>query len=110
MQLPIATATLSVGAILVGAISVGAMVAPQASYGSQQRACIARVLHSEELPFAPFHHWLVRVTLEVTAPNGRAYEMDLHDNMPWQARPPRRGQAFRLSCDPVNPADLHLIR
>jgi hypothetical protein len=109
MKLPIAAATLSVGAISVGAIFVGAMMAPQASYASQQRACIARVLHSEELPFAPFYHWLVRVTLEVTAPNGRAYEMDLHDNVPWQAPPARRGHAFRLSCDPINPADLRLI-
>jgi hypothetical protein len=94
--------------IAVAALLVGATMMVQSSFASQDRACIARVLHSEELPFAPSGHWLVRVTLAVTPPNGGAYEMELHDNMPWQAPPPRRGQAFRLLCDPANPTGLHL--
>ena len=103
MKVTIAAATLLVGAVLVGATQ-----AAQASGGKKGRACIARVLHSEELPFAPFQYWLVRVSLEITPPNGAAYEIGLQDNMPWQARPPRRGQTFRLRCDPANPSDLHL--
>ena len=98
MRLSVAVATLLAGALLT----------PQASFAGQDRACIARVLHSEELPFAPMHYWLVRATLEITPPSGAAYEIALHDNMPWQAHPPRRGQTFRLQCDPANPSDLHL--
>jgi hypothetical protein len=95
---------------LVAAILLaGAMQTAQASAGNQARMCTARVLHSEELPFAPPHYWLVRVNLEITPPNGAAYELALQDNMPWQAHPPRRGQSFRLQCDPANPTDLHLI-
>ena len=90
------------------------MQTAQGSAGNHGRACIARVLHSEELPFAPFrsfapfHYWLVKVNLEITPPNGAPYEIALHDNLPWQAHPPRRGQTFRLQCDPANPRDLHL--
>jgi hypothetical protein len=86
----------------------GVMQTAQAPAGNQGQACIARVLHSEELPFAPMRYWLVRVNLEITPPNGAPYEIALHDNMPWQAHPPRRGQTFRLQCDPANPRDLHL--
>jgi hypothetical protein len=105
-------ATIAAAILLAGAMHTG-----QASAGNQGRACIARVLHSEELPFppfsywlvfAPFRYWLVRVNLEITPPNGAVYEIALHDNMPWQAHPPRRGQTFRLRCDPANPSDLHL--
>jgi len=28
--------------------------------------------------------------------------------MPWQGPPPRRGQTFRLSCDPAHPGYLQL--
>jgi hypothetical protein len=49
------------------------------------------------------------VILEITLPNGSAYQTTLQDYMPWQGPPPRRGQAFRLLCDPANPANLHLI-
>jgi hypothetical protein len=97
-------ATIAAAILLAGAMQTG-----QASAGNQGRACIARVLHSEELPFAPFRYWLVRVNLEITPPNGASYEIALHDNMPWQAHPPRRGQTFRLQCDPTHPSNLHLI-
>ena len=94
--------------IAAAILLAGAMQIPQALAGNQGRACVARVLHSEELPFAPFHYWLVRANLEISPPNGAPYEIALQDNMPWQAHPPRRGQTFRLHCDPANPSDLHL--
>jgi hypothetical protein len=76
--------------------------------GSPLRPCTARVIYSEELPFAPIDSWLVKVTLEITPHNGAPYYTTLHDRMPWQGPPPRRGQAFRLWCDPANPNDLRL--
>jgi hypothetical protein len=91
------------------ALLVGVMLSAQASAGSDHRVlCTARVLHSEELPFAPIHYWLVKVTLEVTPPNGTAFITTLQESTPWQVPPPRRGQTFRLRCDPANPGDLHL--
>src|SRR5260221_11928790 len=96
MKLPIAVATLL----------VGAMMTAQASFANQERACIARVVHSEELPFAPFRHWLVRVTGEVTPPNCAAYEIKLHDNLPWQAPPPRIAQPVATRGVTPNPTPL----
>ena len=72
------------------------------------RPCTARVVYSEELPFAPIDSWLVKVTLQITPQNGSPYYTTLHDRMPWQGPPPRRGQAFRLWCDPANPNHLQL--
>lgn len=99
--------------IAAAALSISATVASadpdaRAPRGDHLRNCTARVLYSEELPFAPAGYWLVNVTLEITPPNGNAYAMTLHDWMPWQGPPPRRGQAFRLLCDPARPYDLHL--
>jgi hypothetical protein len=95
---------------IVAAVSAaGATLPAQASASNQGAACIARVLHSEELPFAPSRHWLVKVNLEITPPDGRTYEVALHDNLPWQAPPPRRRQVFRVFCDPANPGDLRFI-
>jgi hypothetical protein len=73
------------------------------------RPCTARVVYSEELPFAPIDSWLVKVTLEITPQNGSPYYTTLQNRMPWQGPPPRRGQAFQLLCDPANPDDLHPI-
>jgi hypothetical protein len=82
----------------------------RASAGSGQGLpCTARVLYSEELPFAPINTWLVKVTLEIVPPNGRAFVTTLQDTMPWQVAPPRQGQTFRLRCDPANPGNLHLM-
>jgi hypothetical protein len=102
--------TLPAATLLTGAMLAGAMLSAQASSGNPGLACIAKVLHSEELPFAPLNHWLVRVTLEIVPPDGRAYEVAMQDYMPRQAPPPRRGQTFRLRCDPANPSDLHIVR
>ena len=100
MKLATVSATLLAGMALTSA----------ASAGNQGNACTARVVHSEELPFAPFQSWLVRATLEVTPPDGNAYQLTVQDNMPWQGPPPRRGQKFRLQCDPAFPGDLRFIR
>jgi hypothetical protein len=101
--------TITAAALLAAAMLSNALAAAQASPTHQGLPCVARVLQSEELPYAPIGSWLVRVTLEITPPNGSAFQTTLQDYMPWQGPPPRRGQAFRLLCDPANPADLHLI-
>jgi hypothetical protein len=101
--------TTSMAALLAAATFSYAPAAAQASPVNQGLPCVARVIQSEELPFAPIGSWLVRVTLEITLPNGNAYQTTLQDYMPWQGPPPRRGQLFRLLCDPANPGDLHLI-
>src|ERR1700722_14312570 len=92
------------------ALLVGATLSAQAAAGSDRGLpCVARVLHSEQLPFAPINYWLVKVTLEVTPPNSGAFIATLQDSTPWQVPPPRRGQTFRLRCDPANPGNLHLM-
>jgi hypothetical protein len=100
MKFSIAAATLLVSATLSAPASAGS---------DQGLPCSARVLHSEELPFAPINTWLVKVTLEITPPNGGAFVTTLQDTTPWQVPPPRRGQTFRLRCDPANPGNLHLM-
>ena len=91
----------------------GAMLATPAAEAqvaaSALRPCTARVVYSEELPFAPIESWLVKVTLEITPQNGVPYVTTMQDRMPWQGPPPRRGQAFRVWCDPAHPGDLHLM-
>jgi hypothetical protein len=109
MKLTIAAATLLAAATLAAATLASTTLTAQASPDNQGFACIARVVHSEELPFAPINSWLVRVTLEITPSNGKAFETTLQDWMPWQGPPPRRGQAFRLRCDPAHSTDLRLI-
>jgi hypothetical protein len=101
--------TTAAAALLATATLSNAMAAAQISPGYRGLPCVARVVQSEELPYAPIGSWLVRVTLEITPPHGGAYQTTLQDYMPWQGPPPRRGQAFRLLCDPANPANLHLI-
>ena len=101
--------TMTAATLLAGAALASAVLTAQASPGNPGLPCIAKVIHSEELPFAPINSWLVKVTLEITPPNGNAYQTTLQDWMPWQGPPPRRGQAFRVQCDPANPRDLHHI-
>ena len=93
--------------VLAGATLASAPANAQGS-GNPFRPCTARVVHSEELPFAPIDSWLIKVTLQITPQNGAPYITTLHDRMPWQGPPPRRGQAFRLWCDPANPSHLQL--
>jgi hypothetical protein len=91
------------------ALLIGAMLPAQASPQNKAAACIAKVIKSEELPYAPMGYWLVRVTLQVTPPSGEVFETTLQDKMPLQAYPPRRGETVRLWCDPADPTNLHLI-
>jgi hypothetical protein len=98
------------GRVLAAVTLLAAATLPaQASAGSQGRMCVAKVLYSDELPFAPINFWLVRVALEIVPPDGNPYEIESQSNMPWQGPPPRRGQKFRLPCDQANRGDLHLI-
>ena len=110
MKNNITAATLLAGStLLAGAMLASASSAAQASSLDQRLPCVAKVIHSEELPFAPADTWLVKVTLEITPPNGSAYQATLQDKMPWQGPPPRKGQAFRVLCDPANPGYLRFI-
>jgi hypothetical protein len=92
-------------AVIAVALLLGTVLSAQASSG----VCLAKVIRSEELPYAPMGYWLVRVTLQVSSPGGLAYEVTFQSQMPWQGPPPRKGQTFRVRCDPANPGDLHLI-
>ena len=97
-----------VAAIALAGTALAGTTASAQTAGSSFRPCTARVIYSEELPFAPIDTWLVKVTLEITPRNGAPYYATLQNRMPWQGPPPRRGQAFRLWCDPANPNELHL--
>ena len=76
---------------------------------NQLQRCMARVVYSEETPFAPVDNWHVNVTLEITPRNGNPYLTAVEKRMPWQGPPPRRGQAFRVWCDPAHPRDFRLV-
>jgi hypothetical protein len=95
-------------AIVLATASLSSAANAQSAPGQLQR-CTARVVYSEELPFAPIDTWLVKVTLEITPHYGVPYITTLQDRRPWQGHPPRRGQAFRLWCDPANPNYLQLM-
>jgi hypothetical protein len=90
---------------LSGTMLAGTAANAQTS-ASTLRPCMARVVYSEELPFAPLDSWLVKVTLEITPKNAAPYYATLQERMPWRRPPPRRGQAFRAWCDPANPTRL----
>jgi len=92
---------------LAGAILVTTSANAQ-STGSQLQRCTARVVYSEETPFAPVDNWHVNMTLEITPQNGSPYFTSLENRMPWQGPPPRRGQVFRVWCDPAHPSDVRL--
>jgi hypothetical protein len=105
---PVMKPFIAAAIVLAGATLASAPANAQAA-GNSLRPCTARVVYSEELPFAPIDSWLVKVTLEITPQNGSPYYTTLQNRMPWQGPPPRRGQAFQLLCDPANPDDLHPI-
>ena len=92
--------------VLACAISAGEVANAQSALPGQLQPCMARVVYSEELPFAPIDSWLVKVTLQVIPRSGEAYFTTLQERMPWQGPPPRRGQAYRVWCDPANPDHL----
>ena len=65
--------TIAAAMLLAGATFASAVIPATASPVSQGLACIARVIRSEELPFAPIGNWLVKVTLEITPPSGNPF-------------------------------------
>lgn len=85
---------------LTAALCLGALSSAEASPASPND-CTARVLHAEELPYAPMGYWLVKVTLEVTPPNGPRFVRTRLDNIPLRKSSPRRGDTYRLSCSSV---------
>ena len=109
MKLSIAAATVLATATLAAQVSTQTFSTQALAGSGQTLPCTARVLYSEELPFAPIDSWLVKVTLEITPPSGGAFVTTLQNSMPWQVPPPRQGQTFRLRCDPANPGNLHLL-
>ena len=98
----------AIAAMVLTATALASTTAGAQAVDRQLSPCIVRVVYSEELPYAPIEKWLVNVTLEITPQNGNPTTVTLHDWMPWQGPPPRRGQAFRAWCDPANPRDLRL--
>jgi hypothetical protein len=93
---------IAAGSLWLGAIGMGAISQAQASPDNRGFECVARVLHSEELPYAPIGYWLAKVTLEVTPSNGPPFIRTLYNNVPLQRSSPRRGETFRLKCDPAD--------
>ena len=95
-------------AIMLACAILGGRAAHAQDARGLLQPCTARVVYSEQLPYAPIDTWLVKVTLEITPRHGAPYVTTLQDRMPWQGPPPRRGQTFRLSCDPAHPGYLQL--
>ena len=100
----------------IAVISLSAMTTLASANRSAQAAptyrgahCIVRVLYSEELPFAPIGTWLVKAAFEIRPPHGHAYQTAAQEWMPWQGRPPRQGQVFRVLCDWADSCNLYLI-
>jgi hypothetical protein len=89
---------------LIAAVALcsGATSTTQAWAGDQGKACIVKVLHSEELPYAWMGSWQVKVTVEVTPPGGAAFVTTLQNDVTWQKSAARRGERFNVRCDPVN--------
>jgi hypothetical protein len=84
------------------ALCLGATASVQAWGDDRGTACIARVLHSEELPYAWMGSWLANVTLEVMPPGGAPFITTLHHDVSWQRGAPRRGETFSIRCDPAS--------
>ena len=97
-------------AIVLAGVTLATTPADARAAGNAWGRCTARVVYSEELPFAPIDSWLVNVTLEITPQHGVPFYAAWHERMPWQRPPPRRGQAFHVWCDPSNPNNLRLAR
>jgi len=101
--------TMIAASLLAAALPASAAPTMLAAPAYQGLSCTARIIYSEALPFGPINTWLVKAILEITPPGGHAYLVTLQDQMPWQGPPPRRGQVFRVLCDPSDPSNLHLI-
>ena len=93
--------TIEAGFLSLALLASAGQIAQAATAYQGFLVCKARVLYSEELPFAPIGTWLLRATLEITPPHGRPYLATFQDWMPWQGPPLRRGQVLRVQCDPA---------
>ena len=96
-------------AIALAGATLATTAANAQGAANQLQHCIARVVYSEETPFAPVDNWHVNVTLEITPQGGSSYLTTVEKRMLWQGPPPRRGQAFRVWCDPAHPRDFRLV-
>ena len=105
---PVTTSAISLACATLAWVAITCGIAQAQDALRSLQPCTARVVYSEELPYAPIDTWLVKVTLEITPRHGAPYVTTLQDRMPWQGPPPRRGQAFRLWCDPTHPGYLQL--
>ena len=74
----------------------------QAAAAHDGLGCVAKILHAEELPYAPFGYWLVRVTLEIVPSTGKPFITTVQHNVPWQQSSPRKGEKFAVNCDTAN--------
>ena len=105
---PVTTSAIMLACATLACVTLAGGVAQAQEAPGPLQPCTARVVYSEQLPYAPIDTWLVKVTLEITPRHGTPYVTTLQDRMPWQGPPPRRGQAFRLWCDPAHPSYLQL--
>jgi hypothetical protein len=74
---------------------------PLASHAAPARSplCAVKVIHSEELPYAPPGSWLARVTLHVVPRTGPDFVTTVTQTVPWQKSAPRYGEVYWLPCD-----------
>jgi hypothetical protein len=110
---PVTTSAIMLACTTLACTTLACAILPGRAAQAQEapgplQPCTARVVYSEELPYAPIDTWLVKVTLEITPRHGAPYVTTLQDRMPWQGPSPRRGQSFRLWCDPAHPGHLQL--
>lgn len=83
-------------------IAVAFVLSPAEAHSPRVKEplCRARVVHSEELPYAWLGSWLARVTLVVATPDGHAFETTVTKTVPSQRSAPRFGETYWLRCDP----------
>jgi hypothetical protein len=90
--------------IFATALFIGATAGAHAS----PLVCSAKLLHLEETAWTLNDYPIARITMRVTAPRTRPFETTVE--MPVSLlNPPRPGLVLRVSCDPANPTDVHLL-
>lgn len=87
-------------------LCVGIVVASPAS--AHRESCVAEILSSVDLPFAPVDYWLVKATVRVWPPRSEPYDVALTQSLPHKVSV-RPGDAFRFDCDRVDPQNLGLL-
>jgi hypothetical protein len=97
----IATLLVLHGAAIAASADDQAARRSAAEPSGERPACFVEVLYSEELPGAPIFQNRVRARLRVTLADRPPFETTVEKFMPWQVPPPRRGQRFKMLCDPA---------